>query len=351
MEGETGFSALHHRLDLIGTSAVCLTWRPDPGDARRRHPIVPGAHGLHRRAQSRRPCPTRCDGIIETSSGGSTRSASRSKRWGPDRQPWGVNIAQLFTHVPGLVDFVAENGVRFVTTSAATPRSTPTRCTPPHHRLPRHREACGRQEGNRRRVDGLVVEVTRVAGQGDGRGIDDGAAALVASHTDLPLIARRRICDARTLARLRARRRGRADGTRMLTRSSHPCTTTEAVGARCRRTTPAVRRRPGAGDRVLRTPGCHRPQRRGTRWRTRPTRSAGWRTSTSAVTCRRRWPTPPVAGASTPSVRSPTSSARRGTGAQAALDAASAASLTVLCRVGPPGGVNATKNGQTMGQG
>ena len=36
-------------------------------------------------------------------------------------KPFGVNIAQLFVRDPGIVDFVAENGVRFVTTSAGDP--------------------------------------------------------------------------------------------------------------------------------------------------------------------------------------------------------------------------------------
>ena len=36
-------------------------------------------------------------------------------------KPFGVNIAQLFVRDPGIVDFVVEQGVKFVTTSAGDP--------------------------------------------------------------------------------------------------------------------------------------------------------------------------------------------------------------------------------------
>ena len=36
-------------------------------------------------------------------------------------KPFGVNIAQLFVRDPAIVDFVVDQGVRFVTTSAGDP--------------------------------------------------------------------------------------------------------------------------------------------------------------------------------------------------------------------------------------
>ena len=61
-------------------------------------------------------------GIIETSSGelDAVREEIRKMRTLTTR-PFGVNIAQLFVRDPSIVDFVAENGVSFVTTSAGDP--------------------------------------------------------------------------------------------------------------------------------------------------------------------------------------------------------------------------------------
>ena len=37
-------------------------------------------------------------------------------------KPFGVNIAQAFVRDPGIVDFVVDNGIKFVSTSAGDPR-------------------------------------------------------------------------------------------------------------------------------------------------------------------------------------------------------------------------------------
>ena len=61
-------------------------------------------------------------GIIETSSGelDAVRDEIRKMRDLTDK-PFGVNIAQLFVRDPAIVEFVVDQGVRFVTTSAGDP--------------------------------------------------------------------------------------------------------------------------------------------------------------------------------------------------------------------------------------
>src|SRR5688572_31089448 len=61
-------------------------------------------------------------GIIETSSGelDEIRVEIVKMRELTDK-PFGVNIAQLFVRDPSIVEFVVEQGVRFVTTSAGDP--------------------------------------------------------------------------------------------------------------------------------------------------------------------------------------------------------------------------------------
>ena len=67
-------------------------------------------------------CEAGAMGIIETSSGelDVVREEIRRMHELTDR-PFGVNIAQAFVRDPGIVDFVIEQGVRFVTTSAGDP--------------------------------------------------------------------------------------------------------------------------------------------------------------------------------------------------------------------------------------
>src|SRR5512145_2674089 len=61
-------------------------------------------------------------GIIETSSGELDQvKLEIEKMRDLTDQPFGVNIAQAFVRDPGIVDFVVEQGVRFVTTSAGDP--------------------------------------------------------------------------------------------------------------------------------------------------------------------------------------------------------------------------------------
>ena len=61
-------------------------------------------------------------GIIETSSGEleAIKNEIRQMRHLTD-QPFGVNIAQAFVRDPNIAQFVIDEGVQFVTTSAGSP--------------------------------------------------------------------------------------------------------------------------------------------------------------------------------------------------------------------------------------
>lgn len=65
-------------------------------------------------------------GIIETSSGelDAIKDEIRAMREFTDK-PFGVNIAQAFVRDPSIAQFVVDQGVTFVTTSAGTPTNTP----------------------------------------------------------------------------------------------------------------------------------------------------------------------------------------------------------------------------------
>ena len=130
-------------------------------------------------------------------------------------KPFGVNIAQLFVRDPSIVDFVAENGVTFVTTSAGDPtkftKALKDAGLTVFHVVPSLRGALKAVDAG---VDGLVVE----GNEGGGFKAPTGASTMVL----LPLIAsQRRRADHRGGRRLRrpvdgrrvrARRRRRADG-------------------------------------------------------------------------------------------------------------------------------------------
>jgi enoyl-[acyl-carrier protein] reductase II len=142
-------------------------------------------------------------GIIETSSGDldAVRGEIRKMRELTGK-PFGVNIAQLFVRDPSIVDFVVENGVRFVTTSAGDP----TRYTAllkdagltVFHVVPSLRGALKAVDAG---VDGLVVE----GNEGGGFKDANGASTMVllpqvAAHVDVPIIAAGGICDGRSMA-------------------------------------------------------------------------------------------------------------------------------------------------------
>src|SRR6187431_2918995 len=142
-------------------------------------------------------------GIIETSSGelDVIKDEIRKMRTLTDK-PFGVNIAQAFVRDPGIVQFVIDQGVRFVTTSAGNPERYTEQLKSAgltvFHVVPSLAAALKAVEAG---VDGLVVE----GGEGGGfKNPRDVATMvllpLVASKVDVPIIAAGGICDGRTMA-------------------------------------------------------------------------------------------------------------------------------------------------------
>jgi enoyl-[acyl-carrier protein] reductase II len=165
-------------------------------------------------------------GIIETSSGelDAVRGEIAKMRDLTDK-PFGVNIAQLFVRDPSIVEFVIEQGVRFVTTSAGDPTKYTAALKDAgltvFHVVPTLRAA---RKAIAAGVDGLVVE----GGEGGGfKNPRDVATMvllpLVCSHFDVPVIAAGGILDGRSMAAAFALgAEGVQMGTRMVSAAESP---------------------------------------------------------------------------------------------------------------------------------
>ena len=142
-------------------------------------------------------------GIIETSSGelDNVRNEIRAMRDLTDN-PFGVNIAQAFVRDPSIVEFVVEQNVRFVTTSAGDPTKYTAQVKAAgltvFHVVPTLAAALKAVAAG---VDGLVVE----GGEGGGfKNPRDVASMvllpLVASKVDVPVVAAGGITDGAGMA-------------------------------------------------------------------------------------------------------------------------------------------------------
>jgi len=142
-------------------------------------------------------------GIIETSSGelDAVKEEIRKMRDLTDK-PFGVNIAQAFVRDPNIVDFVIDQGVRFVTTSAGNPEQYTSQLKEAgltvFHVVPTLK---GAQKAVDAGVDGLVVE----GGEGGGfKNPRDVATMvllpLVVSQLDVPVVAAGGITDGVSMA-------------------------------------------------------------------------------------------------------------------------------------------------------
>src|SRR5918994_4844100 len=165
-------------------------------------------------------------GIIETSSGelDIVRDEIRKMRDLTDK-PFGVNIAQAFVRDPHIVEFVAEQGVRFVTTSAGDPTRYTSQLKDAgltvFHVVPTLAGALKAVDAG---VDGLVVE----GGEGGGFKSPTPVSTmvllpLVRSRVDVPIIAAGGIVDGASMAAAFALgAEGVQMGTRMVSAAESP---------------------------------------------------------------------------------------------------------------------------------
>ncbi|MGO9605056.1 MAG: NAD(P)H-dependent flavin oxidoreductase [Candidatus Binataceae bacterium] len=165
-------------------------------------------------------------GIIETSSGAldEIRGEIKKMRELTDK-PFGVNIAQAFVRDPGIVQFVIDQKVRFVTTSAGDPRKYCRELKAAgltvFHVIPTLAAALKAVEAG---VDGLIVE----GGEGGGFKNPQPVASmvllpLVREKVDVPIIAAGGISDGRSMAAAFALgAEGVQMGTRMVSSTESP---------------------------------------------------------------------------------------------------------------------------------
>ena len=142
-------------------------------------------------------------GIIETSSGelDAVREEILKMRELTDK-PFGVNIAQAFVRDPNIVDFVIEQGVRFVTTSAGNPQRYTEQLKSAgltvFHVVPSLDAAKKAVDAG---VDGLVVEGGEGGGFKNPREVSSMVLLpLVRSQVDVPIIAAGGFVDGTSMA-------------------------------------------------------------------------------------------------------------------------------------------------------
>ena len=165
-------------------------------------------------------------GIIETSSGelDVIRGEILKMRDLTDK-PFGVNVAQAFVRDPDIVQFIIDNGIKFVTTSAGDPMKYTGMLKEAgltvFHVVPSLKGALRAIEAG---VDGLIVE----GGEGGGfKNPQDVASMvlipLVAEAVDVPIVAAGGIVDGRSMAAAFALgAEGVLMGTRVLSASESP---------------------------------------------------------------------------------------------------------------------------------
>lgn len=165
-------------------------------------------------------------GIIETSSGrlDEVREEVKKMKTLTDK-PWGINVAQAFVRDPDIVSFVADQGVKFVTTSAGDPNrycdALKGKGLTVFHVVP---SLAAAQKAIDAGVDGLVVEGGEGGGFKNGRDVATMVLLpLVASKFGVPIIAAGGITDGRSMAAAFALgAEGVQMGTRMVSAAESP---------------------------------------------------------------------------------------------------------------------------------
>ena len=165
-------------------------------------------------------------GIIETSSG--ELDAVREeilKMHDLTDKPFGVNVAQAFVRDPKIIDFIIDQGVKFVTTSAGDPKKYTALLKNAgltvFHVVPSLKGALRAIEAG---VDGLIVE----GGEGGGFKNPEDVASMVlipqvCEAVDVPVVAAGGISDGRSMAAAFALgAEGVLMGTRILSAAESP---------------------------------------------------------------------------------------------------------------------------------
>jgi enoyl-[acyl-carrier protein] reductase II len=165
-------------------------------------------------------------GIIETSSGELDIIKEEIKKMRDlTDKPFGVNIAQAFVRDPHIAEFVVEQGIKFVTTSAGSP----TRYTAPlkeagltvFHVVPTLNAALKAVDAG---VDGLIVEGSEGGGFKNPNPVASMVLLpLVRSRVDVPIIAAGGFSDGQSMAAAFALgAEGIQMGTRMVSAAESP---------------------------------------------------------------------------------------------------------------------------------
>ena len=209
-------------------------------------------------------------GIIETSSGDldAVRAEVKKMKTLTDK-PFGVNVAQAFVRDPDIVQFVIDQGIKFVTTSAGDPMKYTGMLKEAgltvFHVIPSLQGAMRAIEAG---VDGLIVE----GGEGGGFKNPKDVASMVlipqvCEAVDVPVVAAGGIMDGRTMAAafcLGAE--GVLMGTRILSSAESPVHQNwkdAIIGADSTDTVFLNRNGPGPALRALRTERTSRIQKEG----------------------------------------------------------------------------------------
>lgn len=165
-------------------------------------------------------------GIIETSSGElDAIKGEIAKMRTLTAKPFGVNIAQAFVRDPGIADFVVDQGVKFVTTSAGDPTKYCAKLKAAgltvFHVVPTLKAGLKAIEAG---VDGLVVEGAEGGGFKNPKDVATMVLLpLIASRVNVPLIAAGGMVDGQTMAAAFALgAEGIQMGTRMVSSAESP---------------------------------------------------------------------------------------------------------------------------------
>ncbi|HET6470522.1 MAG TPA: nitronate monooxygenase [Pseudomonadales bacterium] len=165
-------------------------------------------------------------GIIETSSGELDAIREEIKKMRTlTSKPFGVNIAQAFVRDPAIVQFVIDQGVKFVTTSAGSPERYTAQLKEAgltvFHVVPSLAAALKAVECG---VDGLIVEGGEGGGFKNPRDVSTMVLLpLVRSKVDVPIIAAGGFVDGKSMvAAFALGAEGVQFGTRMVSAQESP---------------------------------------------------------------------------------------------------------------------------------